>query len=143
MAKYRKKPVIIEAEQFRLSNKKGWPEEVEPFEARRRFRPWTCKHCNKPDSSHGYIDTLEGGHIVCDGDWIITGVKGEKYPCKPDIFEMTYELVEDVKAKCKHCGQVVDEELGFVICHSCGEYLCTICGRQKICPVCKEETDLY
>ena len=43
---------------------------------------------------HGWIDTLEGGHVVCPGDWIITGVKGERYPCKPDIFEATYEAVE-------------------------------------------------
>jgi len=40
------------------------------------------------------VDTLEGGHIVCPGDWIITGVKGEKYPCKPDIFELTYHKVD-------------------------------------------------
>jgi hypothetical protein len=43
---------------------------------------------------HGWIDTLEGGHIVCPGDWIITGVVGELYPCKPDIFEATYEVEE-------------------------------------------------
>jgi hypothetical protein len=40
---------------------------------------------------------LEGGHEVTPGDWIIKGVKGEHYPCKPDIFEMTYEKVEDTK----------------------------------------------
>ena len=39
------------------------------------------------------VDTLEGGHIVCPGDWIITGVFDEHYPCKPDIFEATYEEV--------------------------------------------------
>lgn len=44
--------------------------------------------------NHGWIDTMEGGHIVCPGDWIITGVKGENYPCKPDIFETTYERAE-------------------------------------------------
>jgi len=42
---------------------------------------------------HGWIDTLEGGHIVCPGDWIIKGVHGEFYPCKPDIFLETYEKV--------------------------------------------------
>lgn len=52
-----------------------------------------CKHCNQIMHNHGWIDTLEGGHIVCPGDWIITGVKGEHYPCKPDIFEQTYEPV--------------------------------------------------
>lgn len=39
------------------------------------------------------IDTLEGRMIAAPGDWIITGVHGEKYPCKPDIFEKTYEQV--------------------------------------------------
>jgi hypothetical protein len=42
---------------------------------------------------HGWIDTLEGGHTVCPGDWIITGVQGERYPCKPDIFAATYDPV--------------------------------------------------
>ena len=52
-----------------------------------------CSHCGKPMHDHGWIDTLEGGHIVCPGDWIITGVKGEHYPCKPDIFAATYEAL--------------------------------------------------
>ena len=47
--------------------------------------------------NHGWIDTLEGGHIVCPSDWIITGVKGERYPCKPDIFEMTYDAIHDIQ----------------------------------------------
>lgn len=42
-----------------------------------------------------YIDTLEGRHEVTPGDWIITGIKGEKYPCKPDTFAATYEPVEE------------------------------------------------
>jgi hypothetical protein len=49
-----------------------------------------CKHCGQIMHIHGWIDTLEGGHIVCPGDYIITGVQGEHYPCKPDIFEETY-----------------------------------------------------
>ncbi len=53
----------------------------------------TCQHCGKTMHFHGWIETLEGGHIVCPGDWIITGVKGEHYPCKPGIFEATYESV--------------------------------------------------
>lgn len=53
-----------------------------------------CFHCQHNMNAHGWIDTLEGGHTVCPGDWIITGVKGERYPCKPDIFEVTYEPVE-------------------------------------------------
>ncbi len=49
-----------------------------------------CKHCDVTMRLHGWIDTKEGGHIVCPGDMIITGVKGERYPCKPDIFRETY-----------------------------------------------------
>jgi hypothetical protein len=41
-----------------------------------------------------YIDTLEGRMNVIEGDWIITGIAGEKYPCKDEIFKATYELVE-------------------------------------------------
>lgn len=44
-----------------------------------------------PDHKYGYIDTLEGRMLVSPGDWIIKGIKGEFYPCKPDIFIMTYE----------------------------------------------------
>jgi hypothetical protein len=75
--KFRKKPVVIEAIQW---FKMGDHPEV------KRLVP------NDPVS--GWIETLEGGHIVTPGDWIITGVKGEHYPCKPDIFEMTYEVAE-------------------------------------------------
>lgn len=49
--------------------------------------------CHEVMDAHGYIDTLEGGHTVCPGDFIITGVQGERYPCKPDIFAATYEAV--------------------------------------------------
>lgn len=52
-----------------------------------------CEKCKQAFHWHGWIDTLEGGHIVCPGDWIITGIKGENYPCKPDIFELSYEAV--------------------------------------------------
>lgn len=44
---------------------------------------------------HGWIDTPEGGHTVCPGDWVITGIAGEVYPCKAAIFEVTYEAIED------------------------------------------------
>lgn len=54
-----------------------------------------CRHCGQKMHIHGWIDTKEGGHIVCPGDWIITGVAGENYPCKPDIFAATYEAVTE------------------------------------------------
>lgn len=89
---FRKKPVVIQAEQFFL-NRMPWPEGVTMSPA-----------YDEPSRSGGIaftrparpiIITLENkdGFNISDGDWIITGVKGEKYACKPDIFEATYEPV--------------------------------------------------
>lgn len=85
MAKYRKKPVVIEAVQY-------------PCEHPALRRCCCSKH---PESakctacgSH-FIQTLEGRMTVKPGDWIITGVRGEHYPCKPDIFAATYERVAE------------------------------------------------
>lgn len=52
-----------------------------------------CSTCEKIMHYHGWIDDGPGGHIVCPGDWIVTGMKGEYRPCKPDIFEATYENI--------------------------------------------------
>ena len=85
--KYIKKPVEIEAVQFRRNN---WNEI-------RSFTNDTSHTLRIEKSIAGIatciIPTLEGKHIAHEGDWIIKGVKGEFYPCKPDIFEMTYEPV--------------------------------------------------
>ena len=43
------------------------------------------------------IETLEGNHVVSEGDWVIKGIKGEYYACKPDIFKLTYEPIEEGK----------------------------------------------
>ena len=45
------------------------------------------------------IEAHEAGHRVCPGDWIITGVKGDRYPCKPDIFFMTYAKVDYAESR--------------------------------------------
>lgn len=83
MGKFRKKPVVIEAEQF-SSIRTPYPDGVlyDMFDYPTGQRPGNFR-----------IETLEGPLAVSEGDWIITGVKGEKYPCKPDIFEATYEAV--------------------------------------------------
>lgn len=98
--KFRKKPVVIEAEQWFevIYNKEVGGTSVYHLNVGYYRHPEVdgqsiCKHCGKIMHNHGWIDTLEGGHIVCPGDWVITGVKGEMYPCKSDIFEMTYEPV--------------------------------------------------
>lgn len=93
--KFRKKPVVIDARQLT-------PDSAE------QIGEWCgakkCQFESYDSYLWGYglpieerslcITTLEGEHIASMGDWVIQGVKGEFYPCKPDIFEMTYERVE-------------------------------------------------
>ena len=81
----RKKTVIVEAEHFTLENKD------------RAFNFITCTCTPMGDSINPSIkiQTLEGEIIASLGDWIIRGVNGEFYPVKPDIFEKTYEPVND------------------------------------------------
>jgi hypothetical protein len=76
MAKYRKKPVVIEATQWFTNGD----------------HPAVLQNLDN-NVWYPYIDTLEGPLLVTPGDWIITGVKGEHYPCKPNIFELLYEIV--------------------------------------------------
>lgn len=84
--KYRKKPVVIEAEQF-FPERRPHPEGVEEFVARETQDEFGTKN-----TWYGWrIQTLEGPLAVSPGDWIITGIRGERYPCKPDIFAATYE----------------------------------------------------
>ena len=103
MSKYRKKPVVIEAFQYRAGEANeavfaNWPDWAKAM----------LKHnvdgmvvaCSNPQRriieaflDHLAIHTLEGTMLANDGDWIIRGVAGEIYPCKPDIFEATYEPV--------------------------------------------------
>ncbi|MDO9008325.1 MAG: hypothetical protein Q8K57_13390 [Thiobacillus sp.] len=78
--KYRKKPVVIDAIQWTGGNRQDvadfcGDDVLTPIEAYKPFQ----------------VGTLEGQHTASLGDWIIRGVQGEHYPCKPDIFEATYE----------------------------------------------------
>lgn len=87
--KYRKKPVIIEAIQFEDNSDRI----IEIHE----FMGGDTIRVNYEDKDNPYlkIETLEGIMKASVGDYIIKGVNGEFYPCKPDIFEKTYERVID------------------------------------------------
>lgn len=89
MAKFRKKPVEIEAEQFVVWNNQDIPEFVKLHEI--NFPVYK----NHKGKIYIIIPTLEGQHIASNLDWIIKGISGEFYPCKPDIFEKTYEFVAE------------------------------------------------
>jgi len=95
MSKYRKKPVVIEAFQVRAVVPLG---QTLAGDVPQWF--WDAVTERRVDVQcgvdHGYVDihTLEGKMRADEGDFIIRGVKGELYPCKPDIFEVTYEAAE-------------------------------------------------
>jgi len=92
--RYRKLPVIIEAFQMtrerRLDNSE-WPHWLNEAWQREPGENSLWINSADPEKEQLALGTLEGVHLVSWGDWIIRGVKGELYPCKPDIFEMTYE----------------------------------------------------
>lgn len=93
MAQYRKKPVIIEAVQYNNLNR----EEIEKFVGKKlhqELETETAYLAGKGSPKFSLIiETLEGNHKAMPNDYIIKGIKGEFYPCKPDIFEATYEKV--------------------------------------------------
>ena len=120
--KYRKKPVVIDASQWFKNGDHplDYANDIEGLErgevrvftgAHAKAHDWSgqvvrryrhpnvsgeklCEQCGLTHHWHGWIDTLEQGHRVCPGDWIITGVAGERYPCKPAIFAATYDPVD-------------------------------------------------
>jgi hypothetical protein len=103
MPRFRKRPIEIVAHQwFRNGDHPDDESAQDEGKVVRYFRRPEPEYagdvihdiCGRTWHEHGWIDTLEGGHTVCPGDWVITGVRGEVYPCKPDIFAATYEAVQ-------------------------------------------------
>jgi len=95
MPKYRKKPVVIEAVRYagggNIEPRGGVPDWL-----------WEALECGTAHATNGgdpfILETLEGPLTVSAGDYIICGIKGELYPCKPDIFEATYEAATEPSA---------------------------------------------
>ena len=87
MDQYRKKPIVIKA--IQVNTKEQAANLIGICTG-----GITCPS-NGQEDSHPHIHTLEGNHTWSIGDYLIEGVKGEYYFCKPDIFELTYEKVEN------------------------------------------------
>lgn len=97
--KFRKKPVVIEAVQWTGEN----GSEVQEFAG--------ASSSLTPDGNL-FIHTLEGNHHASVGNWIIRGIKGEFYPCKPNIFEATYELADrGIRCECPMCEHMSAREI--------------------------------
>jgi hypothetical protein len=104
---WKKKPIVVDAIQWNkqgdhpdddrqlLTDSEGEKFFSEGKVVRYFIHPYVnaneiCKHCQNKMCMHGWIDEGEDGFIVCPGDYVITGVANEHYPCKPDIFAKTY-----------------------------------------------------
>lgn len=104
MGKFRKKPVVIEAFKLGVDNMPDWF--MDAVTANEVILHGSSSGHNHVSDTNADIHTLEGWHHGNFGDYIIRGVKGEIYPCKPDIFDMTYEADgkdTDVPTNCKDC----------------------------------------
>ena len=128
MPRYRKRPVVVDAHVWwkngdhpdddceQITPKDGGQPFLGEGKVVRHYRDPNndgnrkCVECCHAMHDHGWIDTLEGGHIVCPGDQIITGTANERYPCKPNIFPTIYELDDQDE-------QEESEEL--TICRKC------------------------
>ncbi len=75
MAKYRKKPILVDAQQWFLGD------QIDGI-------------VFKEGDAFGFVDTLEGRMSIYSGDWIVTGIHGERYPVRKEIFEKTYEAID-------------------------------------------------
>lgn len=92
MPKFRKKPVVIEAVRVPIGDYNA-PSTFLLEVA--KIADWCGGRLTLKESGIIMIPTLEGDMIASQGDWVIRGVKGEFYPCKPDVFAATYEPVND------------------------------------------------
>jgi len=101
--KFKKKPVVIEA--FQMTEERRWDNSEWPEWLNKAWNQEPGENAVWPDPDievqkdeaepfNLVCGTLEGVHIISPGDYIIQGIQGEIYPCKPDIFEQTYEPVE-------------------------------------------------
>jgi hypothetical protein len=127
MAKYRKKPVVIEAIQYTGNN---IVEIIKFMQERANGDKSRYLRYNTKKGEY-FIPTLEGEYKLTEGDYVICGIKGEFYPCKQDIFEQTYEKADskNLNHRSKECIQYiakitgVDEETVIKVFQAEDEYI--------------------
>ena len=100
MARYKHRPLIVEAEQYAPGMEDAWGVVSEDgavefhAETRAAAEHWHGDFDAAAGRVAPLIKELDGWHVIEAGDWIVTGVAGERYPVKDDIFQLTYELAE-------------------------------------------------
>lgn len=142
MKRYVKKPIVVEAEQwfyvdydreaghgFSMAHNPIYHLEVGFYRHPDIDGKKECEHCGNIMHKHGWMDTLEGGHTVCPGDWIIRGIAGEMYPCKNRIFKETYDEYVEESFASEMVSDIVERELSNEernpahFCMGCDNYL--------------------
>ncbi len=91
MPKYKKKPLQVDAFQWFRPERGGF---VLQYKTPHLNGIVPCALCGIMNREHGWIETVEGGMRVCPGDYVITGVMGDRQTCKPEAFKLQYDLVE-------------------------------------------------
>ena len=127
MGNYRKKPVVIEAFKLGVDYIPDWF--MDAVTANEVILHGTSSGFDHVADTNADIHTLEGWHHANYGDYIIRGVKGELYPCKADIFDMTYESADKPKTNADRIRAMSDEELAELICGIFDEYDDDIGGK--------------
>ena len=130
MSQYRKKPVVIEAREFTAESRTDvmqWCGGYEGVSSRKEY------------VQGFFVPTLEGAMRVSLNDWIIKGVKGEFYPCKPDIFALTYEPVAAPPSEARRDGGATDDraELEIILTERIKDLLATACRKRIIDQILK------
>jgi hypothetical protein len=117
---FRKRPVVIQAVQWTGNNLRAV---IDFIGLHPSAEKWTWPEYEAVVREKGLkIFTLEGPLMASVGDWIIQGVQGECYPCKPDVFAKTYELASTPSARAEPRGETADEYL-------------QRCGREDMIPL--------
>jgi len=121
--KYRKKPIVIEAVEY---------ERDKNISSCLDFCPDMIY--NQQDNEYDIV-TLEGSMRITKGDYIIKGVNGEFYPCKPDIFRKTYEEVAISKTETTSC-ELLNHNMNYKKCSSCNYLIHVYVNKPNYCPNC-------
>lgn len=152
MGSYRKRPVEIEAFKLGADCIPDWF--MDAVTVNEVILHGSSSAFHRVEDTNADIHTLEGWHHANYGDYIIRGVKGEIYPCKADIFEMTYEVVAAPKTNADRIRAMSDEELAEylirdpmkMLClgkierkESCSEYGCGDCVSEWLQQPCEED----
>lgn len=145
MSKFRKKPVEIEARQWDGTSPSA-PPIIDWILDNGGTANYVCSNTDRCIATDGdcphwiVIHTLEGDMQASAGDWIIRGVQGEFYPCKPDIFDATYESVPSIVIRCGTCNRRMHVSADTCCGHHPSPIVSTVMPPRQMMPPRQKDT---